>query len=50
MTGHYGCDRITIQNLELVSIDKERNLLMVRGAVPGHNQGYLMIRQAIKSR
>lgn len=49
MMGHYGVDRRTIQNLELVAVDKERNLLMIRGAVPGHNEGYLTIRKAIKS-
>jgi large subunit ribosomal protein L3 len=47
-SGHYGVERVTIQNLELVGIDKERNLLMIRGAVPGHNQGYLIVRQAKK--
>ena len=35
MSGHYGVERVTIQNLEVVEVDAERNLLLVRGAVPG---------------
>jgi large subunit ribosomal protein L3 len=50
MPGHMGTDRVTVQNLELVRIDEDRNLLFVRGAVPGKPDGYLMIRQAVKKR
>ena len=35
LPGHYGVDKVTVQNLDLVKVDKERNLLLVRGSVPG---------------
>lgn len=43
--GHMGIDRVTVKNLEVVSIDSEKNLLLVRGAVPGPNGGFVMIRK-----
>ncbi|MFO1051873.1 MAG: 50S ribosomal protein L3 [Planctomycetota bacterium] len=49
MAGHYGVDRVTVQNLEVVKIDEERNLLYLRGAVPGHRHGYLMVSKSIKN-
>lgn len=49
MSGHYGVDRVTVQNLEVVKVDAERNLLMVKGAVPGPNGGLLIVRDAIKA-
>ncbi len=48
MGGHYGVDRVTVQNLEVVSVDAERNLLLVKGAVPGPNEGLLVIRDTVK--
>ena len=42
MAGHYGVDRVTVQNLEVVQVDAERNLLLVKGAVPGPNEGLLI--------
>ena len=48
MSGHYGVDRVTVQNLEVVSVDAERNLLLVKGAVPGPNGGLLIIRDTVK--
>ena len=48
MAGHYGVDRVTVQNLEVVSVDAERNLLLVKGAVPGANNSLLMIRDTVK--
>ena len=48
MAGHYGVDRVTVQNLEVVSVDAERNLLLVKGAVPGPNKGLLVIRDTVK--
>ena len=48
MAGHYGVDRVTVQNLEVVSVDAERNLLLVKGAVPGANKGLLIIRDTVK--
>jgi large subunit ribosomal protein L3 len=46
--GHMGDDRVTAQNLKVVLVDRERNLLGVRGAVPGARGGVLMIKEARK--
>jgi large subunit ribosomal protein L3 len=46
MGGHMGARQVTMRNLVIVRIDEARNLLMVRGAVPGANGGYLTIRKA----
>ena len=48
MAGHYGVERVTVQNLEIVKVDAERNLLLIKGAVPGPNGGLLEVRNAIK--
>ena len=48
MPGHYGVERVTIQNLEIVKVDAERNLLLIKGAVPGPNGALLEVRNAIK--
>lgn len=45
MPGHMGHERVTVKNLEVVKVDAEENLLLVRGAVPGPNGGYVMIRR-----
>ncbi len=45
MGGHMGHDRITVRNLEVVETDKENNILVVKGAVPGARGGYLLIRK-----
>jgi large subunit ribosomal protein L3 len=50
MAGHMGNVRRTMQNLEVVRVDAERNLLLIRGAVPGHAGGKVFVRPAIKSR
>lgn len=50
MAGHLGNKRRTTQNLELVRVDAERNLLLVKGAVPGSRGGDVMVRPAIKSK
>ena len=50
MCGHYGVDRRTVQNLQVVKIDEERNLVYIRGAVPGHRSSYLVLQQSVKSR
>jgi large subunit ribosomal protein L3 len=49
MPGHFGCDRRTIQNLQIAKVDLERGLLLVKGSVPGMKNGFLLIRRAIKS-
>ena len=49
MAGHYGVERVTIQNLEIVKVDAERNLLLIKGAVPGPNGGLLEVRNACKA-
>lgn len=48
MAGHLGAERVTVQNLEVVSADAERGLLMVKGAVPGHRGGYVLVKDAAK--
>jgi len=50
MSGQMGNVRRTIQNLEVVRIDSERNLLLIKGAVPGHRGGSVIVRPAIKAR
>ncbi|MEO0481068.1 MAG: 50S ribosomal protein L3 [Planctomycetota bacterium] len=50
MPGHYGTDRVTVQNLDVVKTDAERNLLYLRGAVPGHRNGYIELRKSIKTK
>ncbi len=49
MSGHYGVERVTIQNLSIVQVDAERSLLLVRGAVPGPKKGLLLIRNSCKA-
>lgn len=48
MAGQYGGERVTVQNLEVVKVDAERNLLMIKGAIPGANGSLVMVRDAIK--
>ena len=48
MAGHMGDERVTTQNLEVVRIDSERNLLLIKGAVPGAKGGQISIRPAVK--
>jgi large subunit ribosomal protein L3 len=50
MPGQYGNTRVTSRNLKVVKIDAENNLLMVRGAVPGPNGGYVMVQETNKLR
>jgi large subunit ribosomal protein L3 len=50
MAGHYGNERVTIRNLDVVRIDKDNHLLLVRGAVPGFNNGFVMVRPTNKKR
>ncbi len=48
MAGHMGNERVTVQNLEVVSVDAERDLVLVKGAVPGHKEGWVFIKDATK--
>lgn len=48
MAGRMGNEQVTVQNLEIVKIDVERNLLLIKGAVPGPKKGRITIRKAIK--
>lgn len=50
MAGHMGNVRRTVQNLEVVRVDAERNLLLIKGAVPGHSGAQVLVRPAIKAR
>ena len=50
MSGHMGNVRRTAQNLEVVRVDAERNLLLIKGAVPGHSGGRVVVRPAVKAR
>lgn len=49
MPGHMGARNVTVQNLEVVLVDGERNILAVKGAVPGPRGGWLEIRAAVKA-
>ena len=49
MAGHMGDERVTVQNLTVFRVDTERNLLLVRGSVPGHNKGLVLVKKAVKS-
>jgi large subunit ribosomal protein L3 len=49
MSGHMGAERVTTQNLEIVQVDAERNLLLVKGAVPGHKEGRVYVKPSVKA-
>ncbi len=49
MAGHLGAERVTVQNLTIVKVDKENNLIAIKGAVPGANGGVVLIRDSIKA-
>lgn len=46
LPGHMGCDRVTVKNLEVVRIDEDLNLILVKGAVPGGKNGIVRVRMA----
>jgi large subunit ribosomal protein L3 len=48
MAGHLGVDRVTVQNLKIVSTDAAKGLIYVQGAVPGHDDGYVLVSDAVK--
>lgn len=49
MAGHLGAERVTVQSLEVVRVDAERNLLLVKGAVPGAIGGDVIVKPAVKA-
>ena len=48
LPGHLGAERVTIQNLDVVKVDTERNLLLIKGAVPGPKGGLVTVKNAVK--
>lgn len=48
MAGHWGNERVSVQNLEVVDVRPERNLLLVKGAVPGPKRAIVVVRRAVK--
>jgi len=49
MPGHMGCDRVTVQNLQVIGVRPEENVLLVRGGIPGSKGGLVTVRKAVKS-
>ncbi|MFV3129793.1 50S ribosomal protein L3 [Niveispirillum sp. KHB5.9] len=50
MPGHMGSETVTVQNLKVVSVDVERGLILVKGAVPGHEGAYVLVKDAVKKK
>jgi large subunit ribosomal protein L3 len=50
MAGHMGAEQVTIQNLEIIRVDAERNLLLIKGSVPGMPGGDVIVRSAVKAK
>lgn len=48
MPGHMGAEKVTIQNLEVVRVDAERNLLLIKGAIPGPKGGLVTVKESLK--
>ncbi len=49
MPGHMGCVKVTVQNLEVVRVDAEKNLLLVKGAVPGSKKALVTVKETVKA-
>ncbi|HOQ07463.1 MAG TPA: 50S ribosomal protein L3 [Clostridiales bacterium] len=49
LPGHMGMERVTVQNLDVVRVDGERNLMLVKGAVPGPKGGLVIVRETVKA-
>lgn len=49
MAGRMGNDRVTVLNLEVLQVDADRNLLVIKGSVPGHNNALVVVRHAVKA-
>ncbi len=50
MAGHYGSERITVQNLEVVEVIPEENLLLIKGSIPGPNGGLVIVRETTRDK
>lgn len=50
MAGHMGTEQVTTQGLEIVQVDQERNLVLIKGSVPGSRDGFLIIRRSRKGK
>lgn len=50
LPGHMGHEKVTVQNLEIVRVDAERNLLLIRGAIPGPKGGLVTVKESIKTK
>ncbi len=50
LPGHMGVEKVTVQNLEVVKVDTDKNLILVKGAVPGAKGGLVTIKQSVKAR
>ena len=48
MPGHMGCEQVTVQNLEVVRVDAENNLILVKGAVPGPKKSLVTLKETVK--
>jgi large subunit ribosomal protein L3 len=48
MAGHYGDEQVTVQNLTIIKIDAEKNIIAVKGAIPGAKNGIVFIRDTVK--
>lgn len=49
LPGHMGVDKVTVQNLEIVKVDKENNLICIKGAIPGAKGGLIVIKNSVKA-
>lgn len=50
MAGHMGHEQVTVQNLTVIRVDTERNLLLIKGSIPGPNNGEVLVKRAVKSK
>ena len=49
LAGHLGCEKVTIQNLDVIKVDAENNLIAIKGAIPGPKGGIVVIRNSVKA-
>lgn len=50
MHGHYGDEKVTTQNLQVVRVDADQGLILLKGSVPGARNGYVLVRDAVKAK